>query len=163
MPLANALLAELDQEGKSTLRMLERVPLDKLGWTPHPKSMTLGRLAWHLVVIPELAVRLITDGRFDIANAGPPQMPENPEFVDTFRRNLDAVSATIKAMDDDALKAPFVISRDGQPVSQTRKIVFIRQIMMNHTYHHRGQLSVYLRLLDVPLPAIYGTTADEGM
>jgi uncharacterized damage-inducible protein DinB len=163
MPLANALLAELEQEGKSTLRMLERVPLDKLAWTPHPKSMTLGRLAWHLVVMPSIGVRLITEGRFDIANAGPPQMPENPEFVDTFRRNLDAVSATIRAMDDDALKAPFVISRNGDVVNQTRKVIFIRQILMNHTYHHRGQLSVYLRLLDVPLPAIYGTTADEGM
>jgi len=163
MPLANALIAELEQEGKSTLRMLERLPLDKLAWTPHPKSMTLGRLAWHLVVMPSIGVRLITEGRFDIANAGPPQMPENPEFVDTFRRNLDVVSAMIKAMDDDALKAPFVISRNGDVVNQTRKIIFIRQILMNHTYHHRGQLSVYLRLLDVPLPAIYGTTADEGM
>ena len=163
MPLANALIAELEQEGKSTLRMLERVPADKLAWTPHPKSMPLGRLAWHLVSIPSIAVRLISAGRFDIANAGPPQMPENPEFVDTFRRNLEAVSTTIAAMDDEALKAPFVISRNGNIVNETRKIVFIRQIMMNHTYHHRGQLSVYLRMLDVPLPAIYGTSADEVM
>lgn len=153
--------AELEQEGKSTLRMLGRVPMDKLAWTPHPKSLTLGRLAWHLVVMPSLAVGLINEGRFDIANAGPPEMPENPEFINTFRRNLDAVSALIGSMDDDALKAPFVISRNGDLVNQTRKIIFIRQILMNHTYHHRGQLSVYLRMLDVPLPAIYGTSADE--
>ena len=139
------------------------MPADKLDWTPHPKSMSLGRLAWHLVAIPSIAVRLITEGRFDIANAGPPPMPENPEFVETFRRNLEAVSATIAAMDDDALKAPFVITHDGDVVNQTRKVVFIRQIMMNHSYHHRGQLSVYLRMLDVPLPAIYGTSADEKM
>jgi len=163
MPLANALVAEIELEGKSTVRMLERLPDGKLDWTPHPKSMPLGRLAWHLVAIPSIAVRLIADGRFDVANGGPPLMPENPEFVETFRRNLGAVSSTIAAMDDDALKAPFVITHNGNVVNQTRKVVFIRQIMMNHSYHHRGQLSVYLRLLDVPLPAIYGTSADEKM
>jgi uncharacterized damage-inducible protein DinB len=163
MPLANALVAEIEQEGKSTARMLERLPAGNLDWTPHPKSMSLGRLAWHLVAIPSIAVRLITGGRFDIANAGPPQMPENPEFVETFRRNLGAVSATIAAMDDDALKAPFLITHNGNVVNQTRKVVFIRQIMMNHSYHHRGQLSVYLRMLDVPIPAIYGSSADEKM
>ena len=163
MPLANALIAELEQEGKSTLRMLERLPLDKLAWTPHPKSMSLGRLAWHVVAIPSIAVRLITSGRFDIANAGPPQMPENPEFVETFRANLKAIQQTLAGMDDVALKTPFVISRNGDVVTEPPTIVFIRTIMMNHTYHHRGQLSVYLRLLDVPLPAIYGTSADEVM
>ena len=66
-------------------------------------------------------------------------------------------------MDDDALKAPFVISRNGGVLNETRKIIFIRSVLMNHSYHHRGQLSVYLRLLDVPLPAIYGTSADEAM
>jgi uncharacterized damage-inducible protein DinB len=163
MPLANALIAELELEGKSTVRMLERVPLDKLEWTPHPKSLTLGRLAWHLVSIPALAVKLVTDGKFDLKNGGPPQMPESPEFVETFRRNLSAIQSTLAGMDDDALKAPFIISRNGDILNETRKIVFIRSVMMNHSYHHRGQLSVYLRLLDVPLPAIYGTSADEAM
>ncbi len=163
MPLANALIAELEQEGKSTLRMLERVPPDKLEWTPHPKSMTLGRLAWHLVSMPEIAVRLINAGRFDITNGGPQPMPENPEFINTFRTNLQAVSATIAALDDEALRAPFVISSNGEVVTQTRKNVFIRSILMNHTYHHRGQLSVYLRMLDVSLPAVYGASADEAI
>jgi len=163
MPLANALIAELELEGKSTLRMLERVPADKLDWTPHPKSLTLGRLAWHLVSIPSIAVRLMAEGKFDLKNGGPPPMPENPEFVETFRRNLSAIQTTLSAMDDDALKAPFVISRNGDVLNETRKIIFIRSVLMNHSYHHRGQLSVYLRLLDVPLPAIYGTSADEAM
>jgi uncharacterized damage-inducible protein DinB len=163
MPLANALIAELEQEGKSTLRMLERLPMDKLDWTPHPKSLTLGRLAWHVVAIPSLAVGLINAGRFEIANAGPPPMPENPEFVETFRGNLKAIQGTLAGMDDAALKTPFVIARNGDELMRPPTIVFIRQIMMNHQYHHRGQLSVYLRLLDVPLPAIYGTSADEVM
>src|SRR5258708_2078917 len=163
MPLAKALIAELELEGKSTLRMLERLPLDKLDWTPHPKSMTLGRLAWHVVVIPALAVRLINDGRFDITNGGPPPMPENPEFVETFRNNVKAIHERLAGMDDIALRATFVISRNGDDLMQMPTNVFIRQIMMNHSYHHRGQLSVYLRLLDVSLPAIYGTSADEAM
>ncbi|HEX7678944.1 MAG TPA: DinB family protein [Thermoanaerobaculia bacterium] len=163
MPLANALIAELEQEGKSTLRMLERLPMDKLDWMPHPKSLTLGRLAWHVVAIPALAVGLIDAGRFDITNAGPPPMPENPEFVETFRGNLKAIRAKLAEMDDVALKTPFAIVRDGDELMHPPTIVFLRQIMMNHQYHHRGQLSVYLRLLDVPLPAIYGTSADEVM
>ena len=90
-------------------------------------------------------------------------MPENPDFVNTFQRNLDAAKSFLAAMDDDALRAPFTLSRDGKALIETRKIVMIRTIMMNHSYHHRGQLSVYLRMLDVPLPAIYGTSADEKM
>jgi uncharacterized damage-inducible protein DinB len=163
MPLAKALIAELELEGKSSLRMLERVPLDKLDWTPHPKSLTLGRLAWHIVSIPLIAVRLMSEGKFDIKNGGPQPMPENPEFVETFRRNLSAIQSTLSTMDDEALKAPFVISRNGDVLNETRKIIFIRSVLMNHSYHHRGQLSVYLRMLDVPLPAIYGTSADEAM
>jgi uncharacterized damage-inducible protein DinB len=163
MPLANALMAEVEQEGKSTLKMLERLPMDKLDWAPHPKSLTLGRLAWHVVTIPALAVGLIDAGRFDITNGGPPQLPESPEYVETFRGNLKAIRARLAGMDDVALKTTFVIERDGGELMQLPTIVFLRQIMMNHSYHHRGQLSVYLRMLDVPLPAIYGTSADEVM
>lgn len=163
MPLANALVAELEQEGKSTVRMLERVPADKLDWTPHVKSMTLGRLAWHIVSIPAIGMRVLNAATFAVGSASPPPMPENPDFVNAFQRNLDATKAFIAAMDDDALRAPFTLTRNGVVLNDTRKIVMIRSILMNHSYHHRGQLSVYLRLLDVPLPATYGTSADETM
>src|SRR5258708_23177390 len=103
MPLANALIAELELEGKSTVRMLERVPADKLEWRPHPKSLTLGRLAWHLVSIPSIAVRLVTEGKFDIKNGGPQPMPESPELVETLRGNLSAIQSTIAGLDDYAL------------------------------------------------------------
>ncbi len=163
MALAKALLAEMEQEGKSTVRMLERVPMDQLGWTPHAKSMSLGRLAWHITSIPAIALRVLSASTFEVSNAGPAQMPENPSFVDTYQHNLEAAMAMIGAMDDDALKSPFTLARNGQVLNETRKIVIIRSILMNHSYHHRGQLSVYLRMLDVPLPAIYGTSADEVM
>ena len=163
MALANALVAEMEQEGKSTVRMLERVPADQLGWTPHAKSMSLGRLAWHVTSIPDIALRVMAASNFEVSNAGPAQMPENPDFVSSFRKNQENAMAMIASMDDATLKAPFTLSRNGQVLNETRKIVIIRSILMNHSYHHRGQLSVYLRMLDVPLPAIYGTSADEAM
>jgi len=98
-----------------------------------------------------------------LANGGPPPLPDHPEFVETFKGNLKAIRETLSTMDDAALRAPMVISRNGDVLMQPPTNVFIRQIMMNHSYHHRGQLSVYLRLLDVPLPAIYGTSADEAI
>ncbi|MEA2237294.1 MAG: hypothetical protein QOC81_2018 [Thermoanaerobaculia bacterium] len=163
MALANALVAEMEQEGKSTVRMLERVPADQLGWTPHAKSMSLGRLAWHVTSIPAIALRVLAASNFEIGNAGPAQMPENPDFVNSFRKNQENAMAMIASMDDETLKSPFTLSRNGQVLNETRKIIIIRSILMNHSYHHRGQLSVYLRMLDVPLPAIYGTSADEAM
>jgi uncharacterized damage-inducible protein DinB len=163
MALARALVAELEQEGKSTVRMLERVPADRLDWTPHVKSMTLGRLAWHLASIPAIATRVLSAATFEVGSARPPAVPESPDFVTTFRGNLEAATAFIAAMDDDALRSPFTLTRGGAVLNDTRKIVIIRSILMNHSYHHRGQLSVYLRMLDIPLPAIYGTSADEVM
>jgi uncharacterized damage-inducible protein DinB len=163
MALANALVAEMEQEGKSTVRMLERVPADQLAWTPHAKSMSLGRLAWHVTSIPAIALRVLAASNFEVSNAGPAQMPENPDFVNSFRKNLENAMSMIASMDDEMLKAPFTLSRNGQVLNETRKIIIIRSILMNHSYHHRGQLSVYLRMLDVPLPAIYGTSADEAM
>jgi len=163
MALANALVAELTEEGKSTARMLERVPLDKLDWAPHVKSMTLGRLAWHLASIPANALRLVNAGRFDVADARPPQANDTSAFVEAYQQNLAGVRAAIAAMDDEALRAPFTLLRNGTVINETRKNVILRTILMNHSYHHRGQLSVYLRLLDVPVPAIYGTSADEMM
>src|SRR5258706_10645343 len=140
MPLAKALIAELELEGKSTVRMLERVPADQLEWRPHPKSLTLGRLAWHLVSIPSIAVRLMADGKFDIKNGGPQPMPENPEFVETFRRNLSAIQSTLAGMEGDGLKGPFVISRKGDALNEKRKIIFVPPGLMNHSPHHRRQL-----------------------
>ncbi|MEA2164969.1 MAG: hypothetical protein QOK37_3096 [Thermoanaerobaculia bacterium] len=163
MALAKALVAEMEQEGKSTVRMLERVPMDQLAWTPHAKSMSLGRLAWHVTSIPAIALRVLSASNFEVSNAGPAQLPENPDFVGSFRKNLGDAMSMIAAMDDETIKAPFTLSREGKVLNETRKIVIIRTILMNHSYHHRGQLSVYLRMLDVPLPAIYGTSADEVM
>src|SRR6185369_15299232 len=97
--------------------------------------------------------------RFDLSTARPPAA--NERFIEEFDRNVAAVRDAIGALDDQAIRAPFTITKDGETVTTIPKVSMIRSILLNHTYHHRGQLTVYLRLLDVPVPAIYGTSADE--
>lgn len=163
MALAHAILRELEVESHSTIRLLECVPADKLDWTPHAKSMTLGQLAWHVATIPERAAIFLKNGTFDVANARPQEArPGTPaDIVAAFRQNLANIQQMLGAMDDEAMKEPFSLLRNGQPMQTFPKAAMLRSIFLNHTYHHRGQLSVYLRLLDIPLPATYGSSADE--
>jgi uncharacterized damage-inducible protein DinB len=160
MRIADPILGELDHEARSTRRMLERVPADKLAWTPHEKSMPLGKLAWHLATIPKRVTELLAQGTFDLSTARPPQAQD--DFLGEFDRNVAAVRAAIGALDDESIRAPFTITRDGKELMTIAKVSMIRSILLNHSYHHRGQLSVYLRLLDVPVPAMYGSSADES-
>lgn len=164
MPLVNAILAEIDQEARATRKVLERVPADKLSWTPHPKSTPIGKLAWHIAAVPLRVIAMMREAEFDLSNAGPIPPPDTlPEILDGFDRNYSEVRAFLQSMSDEALKEPFTLRRGDKVVMTVPKIIVVRSILMNHTYHHRGQLSVYLRLLDVPVPSIYGPSADEQM
>jgi len=164
MHIVSPVLSEITYEGASTLKMLERLPADQLAWTPHAKSMTLGRLAWHIATIPKLIIKMLDAGEYDLANARPAAEPESgTDIVAEFKRNLEDIRARVKAFDDDTIREPFTLKRNGQVLQNMPKIAVLRNIFLNHSIHHRGQLSVYLRLLDVPLPAIYGTSADEAM
>ena len=164
MPIINALLPELDHEAKTTIRVLERVPAEHLAWTPHVKSTPLGRLAWHIASLPKNVANMVRAGVFDVTNARPPHVPENPaEIVDEFKRNQDAARQYLATLSDEFLHEPFTMKRGEQAMMTIPKLAVIRSILMNHTYHHRGQLTVYLRLLNVPLPVVYGTSADEQM
>jgi uncharacterized damage-inducible protein DinB len=163
MSLVKPLLAELEFESASTIKMLERVPREQFEWRPHAKSMSLGTLAWHIATIPKTIGRLLGAGEFDVANARPAGSPAaDADLVDEYKRNLEAIRAQAGALDDDAAKQPFTLRRGDQVLQTIPKIAVLRNIFMNHSIHHRGQLSVYLRMLDVPLPAIYGTSADES-
>jgi uncharacterized damage-inducible protein DinB len=163
MSIIHAILGETDFEVPTTVRVLERVPQDNLDWAPHPKSMTIGRLAWHIAGIPARVQQMLRAGDFDVASAGPPQMPRDvKEFPATLQRNMDELRDYLRTLDDDALKAPFTLRHGEQVLQKIPKVAVLRSILLNHTYHHRGQLAVYLRLLDIPVPAIYGTSADEG-
>jgi len=164
MPFIDAVLAELDQEARTTLRVLERVPNDRLDWTPHPKSMSLGKLAWHVAAIPARVLIMLRQGRFDLAAAGPATPPDQvAAIVAGFHQHLEEFRAYLGSIDDAALMEPFTLVRGPQTIFTLPKKAIIRTILLNHTYHHRGQLAVYLRLLDIPVPAIYGTSADEPM
>ena len=163
MPLADAIIAELDREGKSTARILERVPREKLAWKPHAKSMSLGQLAWHIANLPIAALRMLREGRVEVGQARPAAAPdEAQDLVEVFQRNLETLKNALLETSDAALMERFSFTRDGEPVTSFPKLGMIRTVLMNHSYHHRGQLTVYLRLLDIPVPAMYGRSADES-
>jgi len=163
MAIIAPILGEIEYELPVTLRVLERVPQDNLDWRPHPKSMTIGKLAWHIAVVPSRVETMLRQGDFDVAKAGPAEMPRDAkEIPAVLRRNMDSVRAYLGTLDDDALKARFTLRHGEKVMQQIPKVAVLRSILLNHTYHHRGQLSVYLRLLDIPVPSIYGPSADEG-
>src|SRR5688572_16093653 len=149
MHLVSPVLSEITYEGASTLKMLERLPVEQLAWTPHEKSMSLGRLAWHIATIPKRIIAMLDAGEFDLANARPSGEPESgAEIVAEFKRNLEDIRQRVKAFDDDTIREPFTLKRGGEVLQRMTKIAVLRNIFLNHSIHHRGQLSVYLRLLD---------------
>ena len=163
MPLADAIIAELVHEGKSTARILERVPREKLAWKPHARSMSLGQLAWHIANLPKAALRMLRDGRMEVGQARPAAAPdEAQDLVEVFQNNLETLKNALSETSDAALMERFSITRDGEPLQSFPKLGMIRTVLLNHSYHHRGQLTVYLRLLDIAVPAMYGRSADEN-
>lgn len=164
MPIIDPMLAEMEWESRGTIRVLERVPAEHFDWRPHAKSMTLGALAWHIAGLPKRVEELLRAGTFDVSQARPAPPQETTEgLVEAFQTNLASARAYVSTLDDAALKETFLMTRGEQTLLNLPKVSLIRMVMMNHSYHHRGQLAVYLRLLDVPVPAIYGTSADEQM
>ena len=163
MPIIDSFLGELDHESRNTTRMLERVPNDNPDWTPHPKSMPVRKLAWHIAALPARIGLMLRGTEFDILSARPPDPPnDTASIVEAYARNLAELRAFLTTLDDAALMAPFTLKRGDKVVLTMPKAAVIRTILMNHTVHHRAQLGVYLRLLDIPVPAMYGTSADEG-
>jgi uncharacterized damage-inducible protein DinB len=163
MTIAETYLAEIDREAGGTLKALERVPKDKLGWRPHAKSRTLGELAQHIAGLPAAAARGLEVGKREMKSGPPASTATDPDFAATFRKSVDAFKAAVTGMSDERLKnETFSFTADDKPVRTFSKEIFLRNVIMSHLIHHRGQLTVYLRLLDVPVPAIYGVSADEN-
>ena len=166
MNLRDALLPELDQEMAGTRRTLERVPDAKLGWRPHPKSPTLGGLATHLANLPSWTKITLETSELDIAPKGapPPRAGEKrsrDELLAFFDENLAAARAALAKATDGDLQVGWTLLKGGERVFTLPRIAALRGFVLNHNVHHRAQLGVYLRLLDVPVPALYGPTADE--
>jgi uncharacterized damage-inducible protein DinB len=162
--VVSALLSEIQREAATTKRVLERVPTDKLSWQPQPKSMTLGQLTMHIAKIPGGIARLAQVDEFDFstANFNPPMPKDIQEVLTTLDDSVNAAQKYIGGLTESALDANWRMTSQGREVFTISRIELIRSIMLNHWYHHRGQLSVYLRLLDVPVPSIYGPSADEN-
>jgi uncharacterized damage-inducible protein DinB len=163
MALKDTLLAEFDHEMGTTRRLLERVPDAQLGWKPHEKSMTLGGLATHLSNLPNWGTTILNDPSYDLA-AGPPNLTQAATRADVLSHFDAAVSQTRAALDktDAELGAQWKLTRGDQEMFSLPRTVAFRTFVLYHIVHHRGQLSVYLRLNNVPVPSIYGPTADEG-
>jgi uncharacterized damage-inducible protein DinB len=161
--IKDSLLAEYDHEVATTRKLIERVPPDKLAWKPHGRSMSLGSLALHLASLPTWATTILEQPSFDLETA-PPNPPEpgaKADIVECFDRSTAAARGALDRSDVE-LVAHWTLTRGGQEVFTMPRVAAFRSFVLNHLIHHRGQLSVYLRLNDVPVPAIYGPSADEG-
>ncbi len=163
MALKDGLLAEYDHEIATTRKLLERLPDDKLSWKPHEKSMSLGGLATHLGNIPNWGATILNDVSFDLA-AAPPNLDAKSSRVDILAFFDDSTKRTRAAMDksDPEYLLAWALKRGGQEMFSMPRLSAFRTFVLYHLVHHRGQLSVYLRLNDIPVPPIYGPTADEG-
>jgi len=162
MAIVDSILMELDQEAKTTQRVLERIPEDKLAWKPHPKSYSLGQLAMHLAAGQGRLAEILSKDTHEIGNITQPQPDSKKEILEALSQNTATALGTLKKLDDSKLLAIWTLTKGGKVLLSAPRIGVIRSILMNHFYHHRGQLSVYLRLLDVPVPSIYGPSADEN-
>ena len=166
MAIRDALLPEFDHEMATTRRLLERVPAGKNDWRPHPKSMPLGRLATHLAEVPGWGVHTMTATELDLA---PPPGQEvkrailgtTAEMVALFDKNVQDARAALAAADDSAFMVGWSLKSGPRVIFTQPRAAVIRSFVMSHLIHHRAQLGVYLRLLDIPLPSSYGPTADE--
>jgi uncharacterized damage-inducible protein DinB len=164
MSINDALLPEFDREMGATRRVLERVPDAHLEWSPHERSMSLGQLATHIGELPAWAPRILEQSVFEL---GPdeirrPAAPSCAAVLESFDRHAGAARAALAARTDAEYLDRWTLRREGRNVFTLPKAAVIRTMVMNHMVHHRGQLTVYLRLLGVPLPPLYGPSADEA-
>ncbi|MDQ2753294.1 MAG: DinB family protein [Bacteroidota bacterium] len=149
----------------NTRKMIERIPGDKLEWQPHEKSMTIGRLATHIAELPVWFSRVISANEFDFLTSGfkSQKKETTAEIVDLFDKKIAEAVSSLQTADDETMNAIFTLRRGEQVMFQLPRKVVIRNFALNHLYHHRGQLSVYLRLLDIPVPGMYGPSADDKL
>lgn len=166
MSIAESMLPEFDQEMASTRKTLERVPDDKFAFKPHEKSGALGWLAGHVAMMPIWLTTTIKQDSLDIAPVGrePVKLPEvknRQDLLDVFDKSVAEARPALAGISDEDLMKPWSLLQGGQPIFTMPRISVIRSVVLNHMIHHRGQLTVYLRLNDIPVPGLYGPSADE--
>jgi uncharacterized damage-inducible protein DinB len=168
MSIAQSFLPEFDQEAAVTRQLLARVPEAQAAWKPHDKSMSLGRLAIHVATIPDWVVPTLTTPELDLNPPGgegytPQQFTSVAETLAAFDRSVAKARELLSVASDQTLLEPWSLKSAGRTFFTMPRVAVLRSMVFNHMIHHRGQLSVYLRLQDVPLPSIYGPTADNPM
>jgi uncharacterized damage-inducible protein DinB len=167
MKISDALLPEFDQEMANTRKVLERCPEDKFGWRPHAKSWTMTELASHVAYLPDWARETLTKDSLDFAPADGSQpfkrdaARSTQELLASFDKNVAAARAALSETSDEEYAKLWTLLAGGQTIFSLPRLTVLRSFVFNHVVHHRGQLSVYLRLNDVPVPALYGPSADE--
>lgn len=165
MSIAATVLPEFDSEMATTRTMLERVPDARAQWTPHVKSRTLGELASHIGNLPRLGLITMETDELDVspangAGAATAQFESTAALMRTFDNNVHRARAAIESASDSDMMEPWTLRRAGKTVWTLPRAAVLRSFILSHMIHHRGQLSVYLRLNDVPLPPVYGPSAD---
>jgi uncharacterized damage-inducible protein DinB len=162
--LIDGLLEELEQEARTTRRVLDRVPDPQLAWQPHGKARTLGQLALHVAIVPGAVAELAASPSPAQAPtfAGDPSPTSASELIPALDQSIAKARKVLSDLDDAALTATWRMMRGDRELFAVPRVAFLRSVMLNHWYHHRGQLTMYLRALGIPLPSIYGPSADEN-
>lgn len=165
MSISQSLLPELDQEMANTRKTLERVPMDRFDWKPHERSFSLGELANHVSRLLWWGTETMNTESLDLVPTGeaepPPVVRTTEELLEAFDRGVAGFRRTVEDADDEDFLYPWTLYRSGEPLLTQPRIAVVRSTILNHIIHHRGQLTVYLRMNDVPVPGLYGPSADE--
>lgn len=162
MRMIDSLLMELDQETAATQRVLERVPEEHLKWKPHQKSMSIGQLALHIATIPGAIAGMVSQEGLEFPGFRKQAQPASKaEILQALNNSAASAKEILGKLDDQKAMSTWRMTRQGKELMAVPKIGVVRVILLNHLYHHRGQMTVYLRLLNVPVPAVYGDSADE--
>lgn len=162
MSMIEALIQELEQEAQTTKRVLERVPGDRLAWKPHQKSMSLGQLALHVATTPGGVSDIVRQSPYPVPEFTQPSCANAAELVPALDQSVAKAKENLRAIGDAGLGHMWRVVDGDKEIMAMPVAAVLRFIMLNHWYHHRGQLSVYLRELGVPVPSIYGPSADEN-
>jgi uncharacterized damage-inducible protein DinB len=164
LPAVHALLQELEAETPATRRVLERLPADRLGWRPHAKSMSAGQLAQHVASIPGNISRAVLQEGLDLSGrpATYAECASREALLTTFDESIATLRDTLQSIGDETVMGTWRLHFGDRDVFRLPRLAVLRTMCFNHWYHHRGELVVYLRLLDIPVPVVYGRSADEN-
>ena len=162
MAIIDGMLQELEMEAQTTRRVLERVPDDKLAWRPHAKARTLGELALHVAQVPGNVAQIATQSPVQAPQFSDPSPRRASELIPALDQSIAKAKSLLGGMDDQALMSTWRMMHGDRELLAIPRVAFLRSVLLNHWYHHRGQLTVYLKELDVPIPSVYGPSADEN-